>query len=100
MGKINETLWYHQLWEKQISDYYLKLKPEFPENFWEAYSASPEPTTTTTTTFRPWDEKSGEPREIHLHRKTDALTKLTGKMYREKEIAKELENKKPLPDFY
>jgi hypothetical protein len=97
MGKINETLWYHQLWEKQILDYYVTPKPEFPEKFWEAYSASPEP---TTTRFRPCDEKSGEPREIYLHRKTEALTKPTGKFYREKEIAKELQNKTPLPDFY
>jgi hypothetical protein len=48
-------------------------KPEYPEKFWEAYSATPEP---TITTFKPWDEKSGEPRKMYLHRKTDALIKL------------------------
>ena len=32
----------------------------------EAYSATPEP---TTTTIRPWDEKSGELKEKYLHRK-------------------------------
>jgi hypothetical protein len=97
MEKIKETLGYHQLWEKQILDYYVTPKPEFLEKFWEAYSATPEP---STSTFRPWDEKSGEPREIYLHKKTHALTTLAGKIVREKEIAKKTQSNLPLPNFY
>ncbi len=29
-GKINQTLWYHMLREKKISEYYVTPKPEFP----------------------------------------------------------------------
>jgi hypothetical protein len=45
--------------------------PEFPKKIWETYSATPEP---TTTTFRPWDKKSGELKEKYIQRKTGALT--------------------------
>jgi hypothetical protein len=62
-------------------------KPEFSEKFWEAYSATPEPTITIS---KLWDEKSVEPRKMYLHRKTDALIKLMGEILREKEIAKKI----------
>ncbi len=95
MGQINQTLWQLQQWEKQILEFYVTRKPEFPTKYWEAYSTTPEPAITTS---KPWEEKSGEPRKRYLPRKSDQLIKMMGKISKEKDIAKL--NTTPLPEFY
>jgi hypothetical protein len=96
-GQINQTLGHHMLWEKQILEYYVKPKPEFREKYWDAYSPTPTP---PITTFKPWDEKSAEPRKRYLSRKTDPLIKTMGEISKEKDIAKKIQSTSPLPEFY
>jgi hypothetical protein len=63
----------------------------------EAFSPTPAP---PATTFRPWDEKSGETLKKYFSRKTDALIKDNTKIYNEKKLAKEIQSKIPLPEYY
>jgi hypothetical protein len=93
-GQIDRTLWTHSKWEKQVLEYYVSPKPEFPESYWEAFSSTPAP---PDTTFRPWDEKFGETFKKYLNKKTDALIKDNLKMYKERDLAKEIQSKIPLP---
>jgi hypothetical protein len=94
--QINHILWYHEIFEKQILEHYVTPKSDFPEEYWEAYLATPEP---TTTTFRPFDINSGETRLDYVERKSLQKTKMTGEIYREKQRAEKLHHK-TLSDFY
>ncbi len=96
-GQIDRTLWTHSKWEKQNLEYFVSPKPDFPESYWEAFSPTPAP---PVTTFRPWDKNSGETFKKYLNKKTDALIKDNMIVYKEKKLAKEIQSKIPLPEFY
>jgi hypothetical protein len=93
-GKINETLWYQNIWANEISELNDPPKPVFPESYWKAYSAIPPP---PITTFRPWDKKQNFKK--YLNDKTNALLKYRTKLQRKIEMAN-LENTTPLSNFY
>jgi hypothetical protein len=51
--QINLEKWGQLKWEKEILDYFVTSKPDFPESYWEAFPAIP---SSTTTTFRPFSK--------------------------------------------
>jgi hypothetical protein len=68
--KLDEELGAHKKWEKEILERVDPTKPEFPESYWQAYSNTPPP---PTTTFRPWNESSGENFKGYTQTKSLAL---------------------------
>ena len=84
---INSTL-------EKIQNLLNKPKPEYPDAFWEAFSTTPRP---PTTTFRPWMHLKETEKE-YLRQKEEALRKL----YRQilKDEADEQELLANTPDWY
>ncbi len=41
--QINLEKWGYLKWEKEILDYLVTPKPDFPKSYWEAFLASPVP---------------------------------------------------------
>jgi hypothetical protein len=87
--QIKTQLWYHQSWEKEIFDHYVTPKPEFPKGNWEAFSALPDP---TTTTLRPFDKNLDKSQLHYLGNKSTKLAKILEQIYREKQETEKLYN--------
>jgi hypothetical protein len=41
-NQINNEIWHHQKFEKQIWEQFVTPKPDFLEDFWQAFSAIPD----------------------------------------------------------
>jgi hypothetical protein len=94
--KIDEELWAHKKWEKQILKLVDPTKPDFPESYWQAYSNTPLP---PTTTFRPWNKSSGENFKRYTQTKSLSLLKYREQLKQKVKMAN-LQSTTPLPKFY
>ena len=84
---INSTL-------ENIEKLLNKPKPEYPESFWEAFSTTPRP---PTTTFRPWMHLKESEKE-YLHQKEVALRQLYRQILKDEKEEQDLFAN--TPDWY
>jgi hypothetical protein len=77
----------HSKCEKEILDYFETPKPNFPEEYWEAFLALPKP---TTTTFRPFNKTLDKTKLGYIQNKSTKLVRILGLIWREKQEAEKL----------